>query len=397
VNVTLAADVNEGLGDSFPRSLTSFNGELFFSAAADGAANWELWVVEAQQVNQPPSVVIDSPANGATFPSDQSLTISVTATDDSSITVVEFYSDGALLGIDSTAPYSFTASFLPGNHILTAKATDNAGASRTSTAVSLNVAAPSQPPNVAITAPASGAIFQSGQSVTINATATDDSSVSKVEFFAEANLIGSDNTAPYSVSTTFAAGNHSITAKATDNQGLIGSSEPVSITVQQTNQNQPPTIQLTSEAIGRILLAPATAILRATATDQDGTISRVEFFKGQEFVGLDLSAPYELTLGDLPAGIHLFTADATDNEGATATSSAIELKVVDQPAITKIARSGNEVLLTVSGSDGVPVTLEASNDLRDWNPVASGSPVAGRITFNQPIEGSSRFYRIAIR
>jgi ELWxxDGT repeat protein len=43
-NVSLAADIDPGAGGSYPASLTPFPPELAFSAAADGASDYELWI-----------------------------------------------------------------------------------------------------------------------------------------------------------------------------------------------------------------------------------------------------------------------------------------------------------------------------------------------------------------
>ncbi|MCB0996072.1 MAG: PKD domain-containing protein, partial [Acidimicrobiales bacterium] len=77
------------------------------------------------------------------------------------------------------------------------------------------------PPSVSLTAPAGGSSVTVGQSVTLAATATDsDGSVAQVEFLVNGTVVGTDTTAPYSVSwVPAAAGAASITARATDNAG----------------------------------------------------------------------------------------------------------------------------------------------------------------------------------
>ena len=69
------------------------------------------------------------------------ITLSATATDNVGVTKVEFYIDGALVGTDTTSPYSVTynsASLANGTHSLVAKAYDAAGNIGTSTAVSFS-------------------------------------------------------------------------------------------------------------------------------------------------------------------------------------------------------------------------------------------------------------------
>jgi hypothetical protein len=85
----------------------------------------EVW---ANFVNLPPTIQITNPAANATV----SGTVNVTAnaTDDSGVTKVEFYVDGALKATDTTAPYAFdwnTLSETPGSHTLKAVAYDVPG------------------------------------------------------------------------------------------------------------------------------------------------------------------------------------------------------------------------------------------------------------------------------
>ncbi|RMD77662.1 MAG: hypothetical protein D6820_11205 [Lentisphaerae bacterium] len=59
-----------------------------------------------------------------------------------------------------------------------------------------------------------------------------------MEFFDGNSKIGEDTTAPYSCSWTGASiGNHSLIAKATDNDGVTTSSVTVTITVQPTSDD----------------------------------------------------------------------------------------------------------------------------------------------------------------
>jgi hypothetical protein len=71
-----------------------------------------------------------------------SVTVTADASDDTGVTSVEFYLDGALAATDSTAPYSWswdTLSAANGNHSLTSRAYDAAGHVGISAAVSATV------------------------------------------------------------------------------------------------------------------------------------------------------------------------------------------------------------------------------------------------------------------
>lgn len=88
-------------------------------------------------------------------------------------------------------------------------------------------------PTVSLTAPANNGSAASGTAITVSATAADsDGTISKVEFFDGTTLIGTDTTAPYSISWTGATvGAHSLTAKATDNANAVTTSSAVSFSV----------------------------------------------------------------------------------------------------------------------------------------------------------------------
>jgi hypothetical protein len=90
--------------------------------------------------------------------------------------------------------------------------------------------------------------------------------------------------------------------------------------------NQPPTVSLTSPANGASFRSPATISLAANAADPDGSVARVEFFRGTTRLGEDTSAPYTLQW-TFAVGNHTLTARATDNGGATTTSSPVTIRV----------------------------------------------------------------------
>jgi chitodextrinase len=76
----------------------------------------------------PPTVSINSPANGATVSA--TVTVTAGASDNVGVTKVEFYIDSALQSTDTSSPYTFswdTTEFANGNHTISAKAYDAAG------------------------------------------------------------------------------------------------------------------------------------------------------------------------------------------------------------------------------------------------------------------------------
>ncbi|UXY31018.1 glycoside hydrolase family 48 protein [Streptomyces sp. HUAS TT20] len=91
-----------------------------------------------------------------------------------------------------------------------------------------------QPPVTVLTSPAAGAVYTQGEAVPLAATAAaaDNATVSKVEFYDDTTLLGTDTSAPYTLSvSSLTVGSHSLVAKAYDSLGASGTSTPVGITV----------------------------------------------------------------------------------------------------------------------------------------------------------------------
>lgn len=183
-------------------------------------------------------------------------------------------------------------------------------------------------PTVVLTSPANGAAFTTGTAITINATASDsDGTITKVEFFRDAVLIGSDTTAPYSVVWNGAtAGTYTLTAKAYNNDAAVTTSASRSVTVSAA-ANQAPAVALTSPANGAAFTTGATITISATANDSDGTIAKVEFFRDAVLIGSDTTAPYSVAWNGAAVGSYALTAKAYDDDAAVTASAARSITV----------------------------------------------------------------------
>jgi uncharacterized repeat protein (TIGR03806 family) len=93
--------------------------------------------------NPPPAVELTAPANGSTDTADASVSISADADAlYNPLSYVSFYSNGALLGTLSNAPYALTTTGLgAGSYALTAVAVDGSGLAATSAVVNITVTA----------------------------------------------------------------------------------------------------------------------------------------------------------------------------------------------------------------------------------------------------------------
>jgi len=280
--------------------------------------------------NQPPVAAITAPTANASFTAPATITITASATDDGSIAKVDFYNGTTLLGSDATSPYSFTwTNVAAGSYTINAIATDNLGLTGNTASVTVGVINANTPPVVAITSPANNATFVAPASITVTATASDNGSVAKVDFYNGTTLLGSDSISPYSFSwTNVAAGSYTISAIATDNLGLTGNTASVTVTV--TNTNPPPVVTITSPANNANFTAPASISITATASD-NGSVTKVEFYNGTVFLGSDATSPYSFTWTNVAAGTYTILAKAIDNLGSSS-NATVTVNVAPAPA-----------------------------------------------------------------
>ena len=273
-----------------------------------------------------PIVNIIAPLDGAHSVIGDVVAIAANASEaGGSIAQVQFFVDGVSIGIDATAPYTVNYTGVNGTHAITAIATDGVGQTKTSAPVALIVGA-DPAPVVSITAPAANSSSVVGDPIAITANATDNGTIASVEFFVDGTSIGIDNTAPYTASYVGVLGTHSLTAIATDNRNQSTTSAPVSISVLN---NTPPAVSITNPTNGQSKNINTVVPISANASDVDGTITKVEFFAGAISLGAVTTALYTINWTPTLEGPAVLTAVATDNKGATTTSTAVNVNVFD--------------------------------------------------------------------
>jgi len=176
---------------------------------------------------QRPTVSITAPSASAVVSG--TVPVSGSASDNVGVVKVELKVDsGAFVAVSGTASWSYswvTTSITNGTHTLTARATDAAGLSA-STSVTLSVSNASTPPHgtptVSITAPASGSTVAG--MISILGSASGDGGVAKVEVKIDTGayaLASGTTTWSYAWQTTSVAdGSHAVTARVSDSAGL---------------------------------------------------------------------------------------------------------------------------------------------------------------------------------
>ncbi len=336
-----------------------------------------MWANEAgAQSNLRPTVSVTSPTNGAIYSAGAPIPFSVTASDpDGTITWVGFYVDSVLQSSAISSPYSTSLTNLSiGVHTLTAVAWDNASgwttsADRTVTVSSSTVV--NQPPSVAVTSPATGAIYPVGGAIPFSVTASDpDGTITWVGFYVDSVLKSSttQSSGPYTTSlSSLATGLHTLTAVAWDNAGRWTTSADRTVTVSSsTIVNQPPSVSVTSPTSGATYAAGTPITFSVAASDPDGTITWVGFYVDSVLKSstTQSSGPYSTSLSNLAPGIHRLTAIAWDNASAWTTSADRTVTVgsstvVNQPPSVSVTSPATGT--SYSAGAPIPFSVAASD------------------------------------
>jgi Rieske Fe-S protein len=187
----------------------------------------------------PPTIALSANPTSVTAAGSSTLTATVTA-GTGTITQVDFYEGTTLLGTKTAAPYTLPIPYTTANngtHTYTAKVTDSSNSVVTSgnVSVTVNIAATTPP---TITLAASPTSVTATGSSTLTATVTAGSgTISKVDFYEGATLLGTKTASPYTYAPAYTSANngtHTYTAKVTDSNGSVVTSAPATVTVNIT-------------------------------------------------------------------------------------------------------------------------------------------------------------------
>ena len=393
-------------------------------------------------VNQGPSVTITSPATGASFPVSTPVTLAAAASDaNGSVSRVDFYVNGVLEGSDSTGVqgiYTSTwTSSLAGAYTLTAVATDDVGATRTSSPVTVTLTPLAGRINVALASNGGSAVASTTNSSNFPASAVingdrrglswgngggweDGTSGTWPDWF-EVHFAGAQMIEEIDVFTV----QDSYTSPGVPTLGMTFTKyglqdfvveywtgnawQPVpggsvtnntrvwrqfSFVPVNTSRirvfvsraagsrsrlveieayavfgavNQLPDVAVTSPANGSEFAKSTPVTLEATASDPDGSVSQVAFYVNGIALGTDLTGEagkFSMTWNSSLAGTYEVTAVATDDRGATKTSSPITIALTPPAGRTNVALASNGGTATASTafSGGFPASSVINGD-----------------------------------
>ncbi len=252
-------------------------------------------------------------------------------------------------------------------------------------------------PQIALTAPAAGQQIQANSVVPISWTASDDDALRRFDI--QASFDAGRTWQP--VTENLPAAARSYDWQLPPNGGAVADARVRVVAFDRRFQNASdgqtrafqivaptnaaPTVQLTAPANNASVQVAKSVFLTANASDSDGTIQRVEFYRTSNVIGIpgvisttligsDTTAPYQIPWDTHFTGSFTISARAYDNQNVAANSAPVNFSVVI---------GGGQVPLSIS-----PPELDLPNDGENF-------PVNSNITLRAaPGTGSRPIVRI---
>ncbi len=184
-------------------------------------------------------------------------------------------------------------------------------------------------PTASVTGPVAGSVVSA--TTTVTASASDNIGVSGVQFLLDgAPLMAEDTTSPYSISwntTTTGDGSHTLSARARDAAGNLGTAANVSVTVANAPDSVPPTVSITAPSAGST--QSGTITITANAADNVAVAGVTFFVDGTAIGSEDQVAPWSVSwnTGTVTNASHTLTARARDAANNLTTSAAVAVTV----------------------------------------------------------------------
>ncbi|MGC2745622.1 MAG: PKD domain-containing protein, partial [Candidatus Angelobacter sp.] len=280
-------------------------------------------VVISSSTNLPPTAVIAATPNSTYAPATISVSAAGSSDPDGTIasSLISFGDGTSANGL--TASHTFSAA---GVYTLTAKVTDNLGASSTaSTSVTIKA------PEVIVSSPAAGALLPS--QVHVAANGFSGSTVVAMQIYVDGTIVYSVNSASLDATISVASGPHTLVVKGWDAAGR-NFLKQLGVTI-----NKPPIAALTLSS-GSILVGGSITASAATSADPDGTVASTVISFGDGSSATAASASHQYKAG----GTYTVKATVTDNLGAS--SSTISTVVVKPQFVTITSPTFNSTTST---------------------------------------------------
>jgi len=217
------------------------------------------------------------------------------------------------------------------------------------------------PPTISLTAPTSGSTASS--TIAVQASASDNVGVTKVEFYLDSALQSTSLSSPYTWSWNTASstnGSHTLSTKAYDAAGNVGTSANVGVTVSNTVlDTTPPSVAITSPTNNATV--QGTVNINGTASDNISVSSVAISIDGGAYVATAGTTSWTFSWNTtlLTNGTHTITAKATDSSNNTNTQQVTV--IVNNPDTTPPSVPTGLTVGTVTTST-VSLSWTASTD-----------------------------------
>lgn len=104
--------------------------------------------------------------------------------------------------------------------------------------------------------------------------------------------------------------------------------------------NVSPTVSISAPTDNSRFASTESITFTASASDADGSVSKVDFYNGATLLGTATTSPYSFTWTNVAEGKYIISAKATDNTGAVTTSTLVNVAV--DPAFKATLSGANE-------------------------------------------------------
>jgi PKD repeat protein len=294
-------------------------------------------IVISSAANLPPKAVITATPGSAYAPATVSVSAAGSSDPDGTIasSVLSFGDGTSASGL--TASHTFSAA---GVYTLTAKVTDNLGASSTASS-SVTVKAP----EVIVSSPADGAFLPS--QVQVVASGFSGSAVIAMQIYVDSVIAYSVSSANLDGTVSMTSGPHTLVVKGWDSAGR-NFYKQLAVTI-----NKPPVAALTLSS-GSILVGGSVAASAAGSTDADGSIAStiISFGDGSTATAVSASHQYKI------AGTYTVQTTVTDNLGASSSTVAtvvVKPQFVSISSPTTTSTTATSIRAAGTASSGYPV------------------------------------------
>lgn len=272
----------------------------------------------------PPDVAIIYPVAGQAVSGEVNITVG--ASDNDKLDFINLFVDGVKVAStqNTTLEYLWDTTPIADNrdHSITATATDHEGNTTYAPPITVRVVTgtlpDTLPPVVTILNPVPGA--RVNDTVHVITQITDDSKISKVEYYVDGSLTYTSQQSPFEflwdVSGYPNGSSHSIFAKAYDENLNSSTSNVVTVTVQQQDIT-PPTVTILYPPAGTSVDSSETVNISVDVNDDVG-VDRVEFYIDGDLLSTDTTAPYKYgwdTTGYRAGRSHTIYVKAYDPSG----------------------------------------------------------------------------------